>query len=65
MTTVRSEWRRLWFTCAVLVPLLTVMQHFLLGYSWLDALVGGMAYTVGVGFGIWLFRIRPRRFAFD
>ncbi len=54
MTTVRSEWRRLWLTCAGLFPLLTVMHHFLDGRSWPDALVGGMAFTVGMGIGIWL-----------
>jgi hypothetical protein len=63
MTTVGSEWRRLWLTCAVLVPLLTVLQHSLLGYSWPEAFFGGVTYSVGVGFGIWLFRIRPRNSA--
>jgi hypothetical protein len=55
-----NEWRRLAFTCAVLVPLLTVMQHFLDGYSWFEALFGGTTFTIGVAVGWWLFRIRPR-----
>ena len=59
-STGSSEWRRLLLTCAVLLPLLTVLHHFLLGYSWLQAFIGAVAYTIGVAAGWWLFRIRPR-----
>ena len=54
------EWRRLLLTCAVLLPLLTVLQHVLLGYSWVEAGLAASAYTIGAGVGIWLRRIRPR-----
>lgn len=55
------EWRRLLLTSAVLLPLLTLLHHVLLGYSWLPAVTGAAAFTIGAGIGMWLRRIRPRR----